>query len=45
VLLTCDGPQENGQMQVEMSCEGDPVLASYMLHNAQSIIDSPKFNE
>ncbi|MBA3237203.1 MAG: hypothetical protein H0T62_02490 [Parachlamydiaceae bacterium] len=39
VLVTCDGPQENGQMQVEMSYQGDPVLASYLLHGAQNIID------
>lgn len=39
VLLTCDGPKENGQMSVEMTCQGDPVLASYMLQNAQNIID------
>jgi hypothetical protein len=39
VLLTCDGPEEDGQMQVEMSYEGDPVLASYLLQGAQTIID------
>ncbi|MGZ3633722.1 MAG: hypothetical protein ACXWM7_05535 [Parachlamydiaceae bacterium] len=40
VLLTCDGPKSNGQMQVEMSYEGDPVLASYLLQGAQTIIDN-----
>lgn len=39
VLLTCDGPEANGQMQVKMSYEGDPVLASYLLQGAQNIID------
>lgn len=39
VLLTCDDPKENGQMQVEMTCQGDPILASYMLLNAQDFID------
>lgn len=39
ILVTCDGPQENGQMQVEMSYQGDPALASYLLIGAQNIID------
>lgn len=39
ILLTCDDPKENGQMQVEMTCQGDPILASYMLKNAQNLID------
>ena len=39
VLITCDQPKEDGQMQVEMSYEGDPTLASYLLQGAQTIID------
>lgn len=32
-------PSENGQIQVEMTCEGDELLASYLLESAQSILD------
>lgn len=39
VLITCDRPQENGQMQVEMSYEGDPILAAYLVQGAQTIIE------
>ncbi len=39
VLITCEEPSENGNLQVEMSYEGDAALASYLLHGAQTIID------
>lgn len=39
VLITCDNPNCEGHMQVEMSYEGDTALASYLIQNAQSIID------
>lgn len=39
VLITCDEPSEDGNMQVEMTYEGDAVLASYLLQGAQSMID------
>lgn len=39
VLVTCDGPEEDGKMQVEMSYQGDPSLASYILEGAQNIIE------
>jgi hypothetical protein len=39
VLITCDEPTDGGDMQVEMSYEGDAALASYLLQGAQSIID------
>lgn len=35
VLITCDEPSSDGQMQVKMSYEGDATLAAYMLHGAQ----------
>lgn len=38
VLITCEEPSSAGQMHVEMSYEGDPVLASYLLHGAQQYI-------
>ncbi len=39
VLITCKNPAKNGQMQVEMSYEGDPVLAAYLLDGAQGHLD------
>lgn len=39
VLITCGRPSEDGNMQVEMTYEGDATLASYLLQGAQSIID------
>ncbi len=39
VLITCDEPSEDGQMQVEMTYEGDATVAAYLLQGAQSIID------
>lgn len=39
VLITCDEPSDNGDMQVEMMYEGDAALASYLLQGAQSIIE------
>lgn len=35
VLITCDESSDSGEMQVEMSYEGDATLAAYMLHGAQ----------
>jgi hypothetical protein len=39
VLITCEEPNEDGKMHVEMTYEGDSVLAAYLLENAQSILD------
>lgn len=39
VLVTCKEPCEDGEMQVEMSYEGDPALAAYLLEGAQRFID------
>ncbi len=39
VLITCGQPSEDGQMQVEMTYQGDVSLASYLLQGAQSFID------
>ena len=39
VLITCDQPDAQGEMQVEMIYEGDKVLASYLLASAQGIFD------
>ena len=39
VLITCDEPNADGNMQVEMTYEGDATLAAYLLQGAQTIID------
>lgn len=39
VLITCEEPSDDGNMQVEMTYEGDPALAAYLLHGAQCLID------
>lgn len=44
ILISCNEPNEDGKMQVEMTCEGDEVLAAYLLENAQMMLgnsDSP----
>jgi hypothetical protein len=39
VLVTCKQPVPNGQMEVEMTYEGDPILAAYLLEGAQGYLD------
>lgn len=39
VLITCDESSLSGDFQVEMTYEGDPALASYLLQGAQNIMD------
>lgn len=39
ILISCNEPNEDGHMQVEMTCEGDQVLAAYLLENAQSYLN------
>lgn len=45
VLITCDSPENDGRMNIEMSYEGDPVLASCMLNGAQEYLEEqePEF--
>jgi hypothetical protein len=40
VLITCAEPSEDGNMEVEMTYEGDAVLASYILQGAQIKLDN-----
>lgn len=40
ILISCNEPTEDGQMHVEMTCEGDEVLAAYLLESAQNILDN-----
>lgn len=39
VLITCGAPSKDGKMQVEMTYQGDPVLAAYLVESAQNFID------
>lgn len=39
ICISCKEPSEDGKMQVEMTCEGDEVLAAYLLESAQSLLD------
>ena len=39
VLITCGAPSDDGKMDVEMSYDGDEVLASYLVDNAQQVFD------
>ncbi|CCB86162.1 MULTISPECIES: hypothetical protein [Parachlamydia] len=39
VLITCDPPSADGNMQVCMSYEGDTALAAYLLKGAQTFIE------
>lgn len=45
VLITCDEPTEDGEMQVEMTYEGDATVAAYLIQGAQSFIDEDTENE
>jgi len=39
VLITCDDFDKRGEMEVQMSYEGDPSLISYLLKGAKSFVD------
>lgn len=39
VLITCEHPSRHGDMQVEFSYQGDPALASYLLQDAQRLLE------
>lgn len=39
VLITCDTPNEEGFMEVNMTYEGDTALAAYLLQGAQALMD------
>lgn len=38
VLIKCGQPSADGKLSVEMTYEGDPFLASYLLESAQGFI-------
>lgn len=39
ILITCEHPSNRGEMQVEFSYQGDPMLVSYLLQDAQRCIE------
>lgn len=45
VLITCTHPSQDGHMQVEMTYQGDALLAAYLLQEAQSFIDQEEDND
>jgi len=38
VLVTCRPASNDGKMQIEMSYDGDPVLAAYLMEGAQEYL-------
>lgn len=45
VLITCDAPSDDGDMQVNMHYEGDAALAAYLLQGAQMFIDEQEIDD
>ena len=39
IVIVCKNPSVEGTMDVEMTYEGDPMLASYLLSRAQGFIE------
>lgn len=39
ILITCGSPGADGHMQVEMTYKGDATVASYLLQQAQAVVD------
>lgn len=39
VLISCGAPSESGEMKVELTYQGDPLLASYLIQSAQDVLD------
>lgn len=45
VLITCAESSDKGEMEVEMTYEGDTALASYLLQGAQNFIEDQEEQE
>ena len=45
VLVTCRPTRKAGKMEVEVSYEGDPDLASYLVDGAQGYLESEQQQE
>ncbi|MGE3954853.1 MAG: hypothetical protein AB7F31_06695 [Parachlamydiales bacterium] len=41
VLITCGEPSPLGEMEVEMTYEGDSDLAAYLIDSAQTLFEQP----
>lgn len=39
VLITCSEPNSNGEMEVEMTHEGDKYIAMYLLDHAKDLME------
>lgn len=40
VLITCTEPTDDGKMEVEMTYDGDPMLAAYLIESAHDLIEN-----
>ncbi len=45
VLVACNSPNNKGKIQVEMSYEGDPVMAAYLLEGAKNFLNHEEDQE
>lgn len=45
VLITCNEPNRDGEMNVELTYEGDPLLAEYLVKGAQNYFNQPEISE
>jgi len=45
VLITCTDPDEAGEMDVQLSSQGDPALVSYLLEGALEKFDGCEESE
>lgn len=45
VLITCNEPNPDGEMNVELTYEGDPLLAEFLIHGAQNYFNEPEVGE
>lgn len=45
VLISCGQPSAEGEMQVEMTYQGDVTLAAYLIHSAQMYIEQEEARE
>lgn len=45
VLITCSAPSADGNMEVEMSFEGDPDLAGLLTESATQVFDAQQIQQ
>jgi hypothetical protein len=39
ILITCGRPSDEGKMEVEMTYEGEPSLAAYLIESAHHLLE------